>query len=209
MKKRGLTKECLFCAKEFYASFAKLKRGFGKFCSHQCQYDFRRIAPHKEIHREGRVMIWAPDSSMSDKAGRVYRYRLEMARVLNRPLLHSEIIHHKNEIKSDDDPQNLRVMDNSTHQREHSAKRAAIAGYDLFTQKRCRNCHEIKSKSEFSPTVSRGRKTLNSQCKKCATNWLKEYRRRHPDRVRISSRKSYLKRKSARFESYSMSFLRP
>ena len=49
-------------------------------------------------------------------------HRVVMEREMGRPLLPSEVVHHKNENKADNDPHNLELLTRAEHVREHHAK---------------------------------------------------------------------------------------
>lgn len=51
----------------------------------------------------------------------VPEHRLRMARKLGRPLLSSEVVHHRNGVKTDNRLRNLELTDNATHKRDHQA----------------------------------------------------------------------------------------
>ena len=44
---KTVTKNCLFCKKEFEASLKEVNRGYGKFCSIVCSNDNKRLKPKK------------------------------------------------------------------------------------------------------------------------------------------------------------------
>jgi len=173
-----MRRTCLFCQEQFEIEKAQLKYpGYGQFCSRRCHYKSRGMKPHAEIATpEGRVLVYAPGSAMANHQGYAYRYRLIMARHIGRDLAETECVHHINGDCSDDRFENLVLHSASSHTFEHALRRARLNGYDLLTQKRCRNCGAVKERSRFSPSTNRGRKTLNSLCKPCAAKWQRDRR---------------------------------
>lgn len=57
-------------------------------------------------------------------------HRLVMARVLGRPLLRTEIVHHKDENGLNNTPDNLEVMTQAEHRRLHSGPRRWLIAYE-------------------------------------------------------------------------------
>ena len=67
----------------------------------------------KKIDDKGYVLIRIPKTDpyycMTRQTGEVYEHRYVMAQFLNRPLEPRETVHHKNGIKTDNDPTNLQL----------------------------------------------------------------------------------------------------
>jgi RNase P subunit RPR2 len=61
------------------------------------------------------VLIYQPDHPDASKAGYVMEHRLVMERELGRRLLPTEIVHHRNNKKADNRPENLEVMEKRKH----------------------------------------------------------------------------------------------
>lgn len=90
-----------------------------RFCSRQCAAKAMGLAKRKGPMRtlRGYVILYLPDHPMSNKQGYLLEHRKVMADVLGRMLLPSEVVHHKNEVKDDNRPENLEVLLKREHDR--------------------------------------------------------------------------------------------
>ncbi len=69
---------------------------------------------------EGYVRLWNPAHPSSDKSGYVAEHRLIAEGLIGRHLKKREIVHHINEITTDNRPENLMVLKNKgSHMRLH------------------------------------------------------------------------------------------
>ena len=105
--------ECLACGK-IWMGVAKVRR----FCSQKCVSggsNNGRWNGGKYINKQGYVLIWSPKS----KSRYELEHRLIMEKHINRKLLESEDVHHKNHIKTDNRLENLKLMSTSEHTKLH------------------------------------------------------------------------------------------
>jgi len=73
---------------------------------------------------DGRILLLCPDHPHAQKKGYMRRSRLVMEKYLGRYLKPEEIVHHRNEILSDDREKNLRVFSNvGSHVKFHKGLR--------------------------------------------------------------------------------------
>lgn len=70
----------------------------------------------------GYIKIYFPDHPKSDKRGFILEHDLIMECNIGRHLYKDEIVHHKNEIKTDNRIKNLQLMTRSEHTRYHRNK---------------------------------------------------------------------------------------
>lgn len=79
----------------------------------------KKTADDKTINSSGYVLLWMPDHPDSDIRGYVYEHRFVAEKMLGRRLLKTEHVHHKDGIKSNNDPSNLEVLNQAYHRLEH------------------------------------------------------------------------------------------
>ena len=64
----------------------------------------------------GYVQLYLVDGSVVDE------HRYVMTQEMGRELLHDEVVHHKDENKQNNEPDNLEIRDDSDHKAEHSSR---------------------------------------------------------------------------------------
>ena len=75
----------------------------------------------KTINQNGYVMLTIPDHPRAGANGQIFEHVVVMEKILLRPLLPGECVHHINGIRIDNRPENLMLFrDNADHQHYHA-----------------------------------------------------------------------------------------
>lgn len=77
----------------------------------------------KRINHNGYIEILLPEHHRARKNGYVFEHILFAEEKVGRKLNSDEVVHHKNEIKTDNRPSNLMIMESSKHTKIHSQGR--------------------------------------------------------------------------------------
>lgn len=80
---------------------------------------------HKKLREDGYIAVYFPDHPDANREGYIMEHRLVMERFLGRRLKKDEVVHHINEIRTDNRIENLALMTPSEHMSYHMKKRHA------------------------------------------------------------------------------------
>lgn len=121
--------DCIVCGKSFsrYVEPSKLAAGLAtnQYCSRPCKGKALSAENHpmwkggRIIEADGYVMIFCPDHPNANNKGYMFEHRLVMENQIGRYLLSHEVVHHRDENRSNNDPLNLFLYDsNADHKRD-------------------------------------------------------------------------------------------
>ena len=127
--KTGTIRSCQICLKDFYVTPCQTKRNHGVVCSKECRVILvgRKMSGPKSPLWKGGVYQGADGyvyisqhGHPRDRNGFVKRAVLVVEKKLGRFLEPGEIVHHINQVKDDDRPENLTAMNRLEHNRLHA-----------------------------------------------------------------------------------------
>lgn len=117
---------CPTCKKVFYSRPGRLGKGkTSKHCSVKCYHKRGSTNPKwrggRIKHGSGYWQVYAPNHPYVRKLGYVLEHRLVMEKKIGRYLLPGETVHHINNDKTDNRPENLELCSNqSEHMKYHN-----------------------------------------------------------------------------------------
>lgn len=129
---------CPECNKVFRPYHSK-----SKYCSKRCMW--KNNGKHQK-RPDGSECWWIDGKGHYDgrvwnngKPIRIRRARWIMEQHIGRPLLKTEVVHHINDIKTDDRIENLKILEHGKHTSHHNKKRKYKNGYKLNLSQEERN----------------------------------------------------------------------
>lgn len=119
------------------------------------------------VDADGYVAVYMPSHHRARRSGYVAQHILVAERALGKPLPAGAVVHHVNEIKSDNRNANLVIChDNAYHKLLHFRARIKSAGGDPNTDRICSTCKRVLPIGAFH----RKKADINRECKVCMRN---------------------------------------
>lgn len=116
--------KCDNCGKNFWRSKSNTGKTKNQFCCKDCSNSFKTKLTGKYSsawkggkpkHSSGYIRVLRPDHPHCDTTNYVLEHRLVMEKELGRYLKSEEIVHHIDHDKSNNDINNLELLDKSSH----------------------------------------------------------------------------------------------
>lgn len=111
------------------------------------------------VRSDGYVEVYCPDHPNAGPRGYVLEHVLVASRVLGRPLAKDETVHHRNEIRYENQSQNLLICSRSFHTEIHARMKCMAEIGRPTTERPCQTCCKI-----IRPTLDEVKKGNGRYC---------------------------------------------
>lgn len=149
MRRNGKETPCATCGQPIYVtpSMMRLCTQGGPYCSRGCKHKAMKGRPqrwhdptHKVRHSGGYILVWMPEHPRAVR-GRVLEHVVVIERKLGRLLDPKERVHHIDGDRTNNSPDNLRLMaDDAEHSRLHAEMRRQSGQSRLIVPLTCQEC---------------------------------------------------------------------
>jgi hypothetical protein len=114
-----MTVACSECATEFTPRVrpGHVARFCSKACANRATARNRTSTRYRRLTTRGYVELWKPGHPMANKAGYLMEHRLVMAEHIGRMLEPGEVVHHLNNVRTDNRIENLELLAKVDHDR--------------------------------------------------------------------------------------------
>lgn len=121
--------KCNHCGKEYLREVSHINESGNNFCSKTCANSFFFSGEKhwkwnggKKLLTHGYIGLLAKDDERADRQGYYSEHRLVMEKHIGRKLKPEEVVHHINEIRTDNRIENLMLFANQKEHGKHHAK---------------------------------------------------------------------------------------